>query len=450
MLSYWFPPSGGAGTQRIAKACKYLPTYGWCPLVLSSTPSPDAHAPTLDTSLLSDTSGVEVVRVPHGRVGLRRRLFDGLRFRLDMDGWVDRALPVALSLARNRRPRAVLTSLSPFSGWRIGAAVQRSLGVPWVLDLRDPWALDGWRSWPTPLHLAWDIHRMTHALRQADVVLANTPEAAKEYLRLGVHEHRLAVLPNGFDEEDCARSEGAPPPSDRFTLLHVGTLHSASGPPGLSRNGPLSWRMRQVARLARSGHHLFQAIALLRSRSPELADRLNVRLVGHVDPSHHDLARTLGIESNLTFRGYVDHQEALREIASANALFVPLHGTPPGERALVVPAKLYEALSSGKPLLAALPAGDGADLVQLLRAGSLVDPCDAEAMARTLGEWVGNPETARSDESRRGALAPFGRRRLAKALGQVLDRAVKGSTLADMVDPWSRARSLAAAQGALD
>src|SRR4030042_5002773 len=35
-VTYIFPPMGGPGVQRGAKFCKYLPSYGWNPYVLTT------------------------------------------------------------------------------------------------------------------------------------------------------------------------------------------------------------------------------------------------------------------------------------------------------------------------------------------------------------------------------------------------------------------------------
>ena len=35
IISYYWPPSGGGGVQRVLKFCKYLPDYGWNPIVLT-------------------------------------------------------------------------------------------------------------------------------------------------------------------------------------------------------------------------------------------------------------------------------------------------------------------------------------------------------------------------------------------------------------------------------
>ena len=51
IISYYFPPSGGPGVQRILKFVKYLPEFGWEPLVLTVE---DGDFPARDESLLSE------------------------------------------------------------------------------------------------------------------------------------------------------------------------------------------------------------------------------------------------------------------------------------------------------------------------------------------------------------------------------------------------------------
>ena len=52
-ISYYWPPSGGSGVQRALKTVKYLPQYGWEPIVY--TPE-NSEAPILDESLFKDVS----------------------------------------------------------------------------------------------------------------------------------------------------------------------------------------------------------------------------------------------------------------------------------------------------------------------------------------------------------------------------------------------------------
>jgi hypothetical protein len=39
IITYYWPPSGGAGVQRWLKFTKYLPSSGWIPVVLTVYPN---------------------------------------------------------------------------------------------------------------------------------------------------------------------------------------------------------------------------------------------------------------------------------------------------------------------------------------------------------------------------------------------------------------------------
>jgi len=53
ILTYYWPPSGGAGVQRWLKFAKYLPQHGWKPVVFVPE---GANYPALDPKLESDVS----------------------------------------------------------------------------------------------------------------------------------------------------------------------------------------------------------------------------------------------------------------------------------------------------------------------------------------------------------------------------------------------------------
>jgi len=59
ILSYYFPPLGMGGTQRIAKFCKYLPDFGWTPIVITVK---DVAYYAHDTTLMNDVQHTEIVR----------------------------------------------------------------------------------------------------------------------------------------------------------------------------------------------------------------------------------------------------------------------------------------------------------------------------------------------------------------------------------------------------
>jgi glycosyltransferase involved in cell wall biosynthesis len=438
VVAYFFPPKGGAGTQRFAKFCKFLPEHGIEPIVLGAGADlRNRNAPNDDPTLVTATAAV-VERVAQPRrmpfsFWLRRKL----RFYLDEDVWAHVAAERAVGLAKEHAVQAVVTTLSPFACYRIGERLRAQLGVPWIVDLRDPWSLDGWRRYRSAVHARWDLGHMRRALAGADFVIANVPEAARAFIELGADPARTVVIPNGFDEEDFEGVAATPRQDGRFRLVHMGTLHGIDAAEGLTRNTLTQRQHRQIEPLGRTGHYLLHALARLQEQIPDLRRRLVVALYGNVDASHRDLAKRLGVTELIEEHGYVAHRESTAALLGADAVFVPLHGIPVGERALVVPGKLYEALASERPVLAALPPGDGVDLLQHLQAGLSVPPTDAAALAAAVRELLeqherGTPRTGCT----RDRLRVFTRRHLTALLAAVVDAAVARESAVAIEDPW--------------
>lgn len=436
IVAFYFPPHGGSGVQRASKLVKHLPSLGYRPVVVTTgVATRTSSAPIADPSLEAEIGPhCTVVRTPDdgSESGVRERVRAVTRFRRDHDGWARSARPVVRQAIREYRPEAVLITVSPFAAAALGD-IATAEGVPWVLDLRDPWALDGWRAFPTRLHTRWDLRAMTAALRSADRVVANTPASRKEFLRLtGRPANEIVTIPNGFDEDDFA-SEAPPLQDGRFRVVHAGWLHDPSPPRGRSRS-----TLRTVGRQARSGRYLLEAVALLLARRPELAATIEIEFVGRVHPGHREIIARLGIEKVIVERDYVPHAQSVALVRSANMVFVPLHTVPDGEEALIVPGKLYEALASGRPLLACLPPGDAARLVEMTGGGVVCAADNAPKIAKTLESsvdvWLAGASSAGAPP---GALAAFTRRRVAERFAAVFDdvRGVGPAVPAD--DPWA-------------
>jgi len=227
------------------------------------------------------------------------------------------------------------------------------------------------------------------------------------------------------------------PADGRFQLVHMGTFHAVSAPQGLTSNGLLMRRHRQIEPLGRTGYYLLTAMSLLKQRSLATYRRLSVHLFGNVDATHREMIDWLGVNDGLSMHGYVSHRDSVAALCGADAVFVPLHGVPVGERALVVPGKLYEALASERTVVAALPPGDGADLVRHLKAGIVVPATDPTELCKALETLIeshaqGNLRRGCS----RGELQLFTRRRLTGLLAELLRAAVQRSKSAPQNDPW--------------
>ena len=420
-ISYYFPPEGGTGVQRSAKFVRYLPEEGFLPVVLAGPePLRFGSFQPCDPSL-NTPANISVYRVP-GEPPRRGKLQQRLErwFSLPTSfsrWWVKSSLKLAEKTGD--QARLVYATMSPFESAQAASRISAQLGIPWVADLRDPWALDEVILYPTLLHRKVDLFRMRRVLSTASLVVMNTPEAMKVLARaLPVLAPRLVTITNGVDNPEDGRSLPTRTHS-KFRIVHSGGFSTGTG---------LQLRRRRFYRLlggaepgvdilARSPLFLVKAVQEWCSQQPDAADNVEIVLAGKALPEDHALVRQSRVAHLFRFVGFVSHDESLDLIRTANLLFLPMHNLPPGKRSTTIQAKMYEYIASGRPILAAVPDGDARDFLAQSGNAFVCRPDDVRGMVQVLQ----NVYTAWKDgrmpiEPRPGFMAQFDSRILTKAL----------------------------------
>ena len=426
-LAYHFPPVGGGGVQRSVKFVRYLPELGYQPVVVTGPGGADDRWTPSDETLFRELGGeVEVLRVPGPEPSIHRPGWRGRADRLldrrsaYSDWWIRGAIEVG---RRVGNVDLVFGELVPYETSVAAAVLARELGLPWVADLQDPWALDEMWLYPTGVHRRRDERRMRSALATAAAIIMNTPEAAERVRRRFPElAPRLApAITNGFDEEDFVdvRVETTP---GRFRITHAGYLHTESGYAlrrtrrvrALLGGMPIS----EVDFLTRSHVFLLEAVDRLIAADPSLADVIEVHLAGIVSPLDRQLAEQAPY---CRLHGYLPHDETVALLRSSDLLFLPMHDLPIGTRAGLVPGKAYEYLGARRPILATVPDGDARDILAAAGNASLVRPGDvaglAEAIRGEIDRWRAGTQRAEPDPE---VAAQYTRRHLTERLARVL------------------------------
>jgi glycosyltransferase involved in cell wall biosynthesis len=437
-LAYYFPPSGGAGVQRSLKLSRYMGNHGYEPVVVTTPEVANTRWTPLDSSLSAEIpAGMEVLRIdgshPADREGWRARAERWCRLSPPWAAWWrDGAISVG---SRVSSVDLVYASMSPWESGEAAEAISQSLDVPWVADLRDPWALDEMSIYPTAIHKRLEQSRMRRTLESASAIVMNTREAAAALRRElpGLAHILVTSIPNGFDSQDFARPSLRR--SDKFRIVHTGYLHTDLGRRH-RRNGPmrkvLGGATSTIDILPRSHIFLLQAVDRLLRNDPELSTILEVHLAGLLSEADREALRQHTRHPEIVrLHGYLPHDETVALVQSAGLLFLPMHDLAAGARARIVPGKTYEYLGSGRPVLAAVPDGDARDL--LIEAGATVcRPRDVECLERALVTNV--------DRFRKGldplctnarVAARYEHQVLAREISSVFDEVLAGSATAD-------------------
>jgi glycosyltransferase involved in cell wall biosynthesis len=327
--------------------------------------------------------------------------------------WTQSAVELACQAGHGAR--LIFATMSPFESAEVAARVSQQLGIPWVADLRDPWALDEMQVYPTFLHRKFEMWRMQRLLSSAAVIVMNTPDATAA-LRSAFPKltQQIITIPNGFDAQDFA-DEPAPRTDSKFRIVHAGYLQTALGQ--RVREMGIYHLLRGAARgvdiLTRSHVVLMEALRRWCEQQPEVRQDLEVVFAGVATPESLAVVKNAGLSAAVRFAGYLPHGEALQLVRTANLLFLPMHNLPPGRRCRIVPGKTYEYIASRRPILAAVPDGDARDFLTQCGTGLVCRPDDVAAMIRHLqevygkwkcGESVGTPRCDFADQFERRRL----------------------------------------------
>lgn len=447
MLAYYFPPIGGGGVQRSLKFCRYLPDFGYHPVVLTTAETEARADPILGTddsaTRALPAGGVLVRSAPSDPSGIRCRLA-----RLHLLGlarfffypwfwerqalWYRPALVAARQAIRDHTPRVLYSTCSPYTAARVGARLKQETGLPWVLDLRDAYTLADW-SWPSRLH-----HRLCQRIeracfQRADAVILNTEAMRDLYCTTypDLDPQRFTVITNGFDPGDFPES---PPPTkrDHFHIAHIGALHhlgtEAASAAWSSRLNPLRWLEyggpSAYDGRPRSAYFLFRGLAHLFRQRPELRGRVRLDFYGPVAQTHafDAMAEAMELDACVVRHGTVPRPAALQAMQAADLLFLPSERRLDGRKSIHTPGKLFEYLACRRPILVVAGPGNAADIALRSGLGDFHQPDDAEGIAHTLGRhidrWLAGGPPPAADEA---YLQRFERRALTGQLATIFD-----------------------------
>lgn len=317
LLTYHFPPSGAVAVYRMLGLVRYLPRYGWQPIVVAPP-----HVPwePYDSSLLELVpSETPIERVPFA-TGIVGRLVQHLAPEAH---WLYKAWPACRHLIHEHSPEAVVTSSPPGCVHRLGLWVKAKYKLPWLADFRDPWVTNA-QSNEFPIHRVYERGVERKVMSNATKLIANTPLNqqgwAKEFPE---QAHKIEIITNGFDPERFTH----PTPRNQsagVNVVHTGELYVGRDP------RPFLDALQQL----------------------DVSDRpASVDFIGRSTEGEFSLPAEIerrGLSDHVKVVGQIRYGDALARMMNADILLL-VH--TPGQ-SLGVPAKLYEYLGAGRPILA--------------------------------------------------------------------------------------------------
>ena len=393
-ITYPYPPLN-CGVGRQVKIAKYLPDYGWQPVILSVKRS--IMRPVYDKTLMKDVAD-EVYRTWSFESKL---LMTYLPYLLHFNpkwvripdpfiGWLPFAIWKGLNILHSHNIDAIFSTSLHNTNHLIAYALKLRTGLPWLADFRDLWTQNTYANHPS-LTLKIEQKLESLVLNKADrVTTINKP--MMKALRAKYPDKTYDVISHGFDPQDF--TDIKPVATSRFTITYTGSLY------GKRKADTFLFAIREL---------------IDEQKIPE--DKLHIRFVGSVSP-----AQALSEHLNLIiqFIDTVTHEEVVSYLTSSDVLL--LIQSMDSVDVMGTTGKLFEYIATGKPILALAPDSVASQIIRETNTGVSVSPNDKEGLKQAIHSmYVKWTYGALQIEPDKDAVARYDVRELAKRFAEVLD-----------------------------
>jgi hypothetical protein len=372
MIAYHFPPqAGSSGLLRSLKYCRFLPDSDWHPAVL--TPQPRAYEKIDEKSLESIPADVPIIRSfaidAKKHMGIGGRYIRYLALPDRWVSWILGGVPAGLRAIRTNGIEILYSTFPIMSAAVIGLALRRLTGLPWVLDLRDPMSQDDYPHDPLVRRVWRYIERA--CMRRVSRVIFTAETTRQLYLRRYpdlLKPEMCILISNGYDEEDFGDlsipKPGPVPAARPVRLVHSGLIYP----------------------IERDPRPMFNAVARMKKTGRLSTDKIQIVFRA---PGSEDLYRKLLAERNIQdlilLEPHIPYRQALQECADADGLLL-FQATAFD---LQIPAKAYEYLRIGKPILALTThTGDTAALLREVGGATIVNLISEDEIYEGLSSFV--------------------------------------------------------------
>ena len=425
LVTYSYPPLDRSGARRPAALAKYLPNFGWQPIVLT----PAVEGKPRNSKFVLETGYSDVLAKwkarlhLDGRVGVHEQwglsvsdkpgtdklhtltievLKNVLTFPDLTKGWVSYGVKAVEEMRQqNRRIDAILSTFPPVSSHMIGERAKRILGCPWIADFRDLWTQDITTMRPRDLTFL-QIPLEKRTLKTADMLIA-VSEPWSDRLRQRYRSHEVNTIPNGFDPDDFLSK---PPVTSRFTITHAGMLYQGQRDPTV----------------------LFEVLRDLGIEKAVDLSQVQVRFYGPTYPWLAPLVQNYGLEKVVELCGVIPRQEVLLRQMESQVLLI-LSWTHPKDTGLHT-GKLFEYLGAARPILA-IGGNRGAmtDVLEETEAGVHVCSKDEvrDYLLKAYREFQNQGQVSYRGKAR--AIAQYSHLGMAEKFAAVLDKVTCGALL---------------------
>jgi glycosyltransferase involved in cell wall biosynthesis len=419
IITYYWPPSGGPGVQRVLKFVKYLPEFGWQPVILTVR---NGEYPAIDESLVSEVpQELKVVKTKSlepfsfyrmftgknaaepiptyilnkvEKEKLRQSLSKWIRANLFLPdakiGWLPFAINAGKKIIKDHNIDAIISSSPPHTVQLIAKKLACNEKIRWIADFRDPWTDAFWLKDMARLHLANRIDSALErkVLRKAGILITVSEALARLFESRS--KTKCSVIHNGYDPDDFYNIPATV--EDIFKITYIGNLAKSQ--------------------------RIDSFLSALKTILPQLSDQIEVNFYGNIHQDTVNKIYEMKLHHIIKINPYIPHDEVVKIMCQSNILLLVIPDVPDNKGILT--GKIFEYLAAKKYILGIGPEqGDAARILSETNCGRMHDYNDP--LKEIIFEQYQNWKSGMVRDINEKKIAEYSRKNLTRKLVQLLE-----------------------------
>ncbi|WP_407415985.1 glycosyltransferase [Methanobrevibacter sp.] len=340
-IAFYFNHSNEIASKRLQGVAKYLPEYGFEPIVI--VPKTSNKTVSIDNITVIETEYEDMISkfLPSSKSGetsneapsnsqpnpliskaisLAGEVFaypDGMKY------WYEPAFEKCCEIIENEEISGIISSSFPITCHTIAHDLKEKYNLPWIADLRDLWNLNPYVN-HTFIRNYFEKRLEIETFRNVDILTTTTPLARKTLQSLHPQK-RIESVVSGYDPEDFKDIQQTHK-SEKLTLMYAGSLYAGKRDPSI----------------------LFDAIRQLVDEDKIDSNKITLDFYGDTT-NLVELSKKYNISPIVNIHGKITHEEVLQNQMNSDVLLL-ISWMNESEK-MFIPGKVYEYMASQKPIL---------------------------------------------------------------------------------------------------
>jgi glycosyltransferase involved in cell wall biosynthesis len=363
IITYGFPPTNSAGMHRILRFGRWLPKYGWLPIILTPKYSyyhrqdneNIVYVERYFSYVFRKSGWIEKSLSSHAKKTNRnilslliRKTFLNQLIPDKTITWLPSAVKYGENITDNMSIDVIWSSIGPATCGLIGSKLTKKTGIPLLLDYRDPWMLIDYHKMgllKRKINNTLERHMISVA---SNVMVTSEPMRELFISHKFVEKSKIHVITNGYDEELQQienNNESIDIDKSKINITHTGSFYGDRQP-----------------------YSFIKAIKLLVNEYSEYRDKIKINFIGYTDLNDNikKYCEDEGIGGMFNHEGIVAYKKAMKYLMESDILYL-LNGESEINN-IYIPAKIFDYIAVKKPILF-IGKGQPVDIINKLRIG---------------------------------------------------------------------------------